>query len=246
MMFKKLTMLAAAAVVAVSAGSAMADGHMKNLRIGVEGAYPPFSSKTASGDLVGFDIDIAMALCEKLKAKCELVEQDWDGIIPALLARKYDAIISSMTITEERRKRIDFSKKYYHDPAKFVAREGAFSDDSPLTLAGKTIGVQRGTTHDSYVSALYPDSDIKRYATQDEVYLDLLTGRLDAGLANSVALAEGAKRLPSGQTALLSTLETPLAPIFAFFLFTEIPNAATFLGGALVLVAVLASMKKEG
>ena len=190
-MFKKISMLAAAAVVAISAGSALADGHMKNLRIGVEGAYPPFSEKTASGDLIGFDIDIAMALCEKMNAKCELVEQDWDGIIPALLARKYDAIIASMSITEERKKVVDFSKKYYNEVAKFAAKSGAISDDSPAGLAGKTIGVQRGTIHDNYVSEVYKDSEIKRYGTQDEVYLDLIAGRLDAILAGAIAIDDG-------------------------------------------------------
>ena len=95
------------------------------LRIGVEGAYPPFSSKEADGTLVGFDIDIARALCAEMQRECELVEQEWDGMIPALLGRRFDAIVASMSITEERRQQIDFSEKYYQTPARLVAATDA-------------------------------------------------------------------------------------------------------------------------
>ena len=170
------------------------------LRIGTEGAYPPFNYFTADGKLAGFDIEIGHALCEKLKANCTFVAQDWDGIIPALMARKYDAIVASMSITEERKKKVDFSAKYYNTPAKFAAKNGMFSDDSPASLAGKTIGVQRGTIHDDYVSAVYKDSDIKRYGTQDEVYLDLIAGRLDAIIADSTAIDEGLLKTAEGKS----------------------------------------------
>ena len=195
MRIKYLASIAAAAVLAL--GVFQADAADK-LRIGVEGAYPPFSEKTASGDLIGFDIDIALAICEKLGRECELVEQDWDGIIPALLARKYDAIVASMSITEERKKRVDFSGKYQNTPAKFAAKEGAFADDNPATLAGKTIGVQRATIHADFISSVYTDSELKQYGTQDEVYLDLLAGRLDAIFADSTAISDGFLKSDNG------------------------------------------------
>lgn len=197
-MLKKIAMAAAAAAFAFSAGSVSADD-MKQIRIGVEGAYPPFSEKTADGDLIGFDIDIANALCKAMNAKCTLVEQDWDGIIPALQAKKYDAIIASMSITPERQKRVDFSEKYYNTPGKFAAKEGRFDSDTPEALAGATVGVQRGTIHDNYLSDNYPDTEIKRYGTQDEAYLDLQAGRVDAILADSIAINDGFLKTEQGE-----------------------------------------------
>lgn len=196
MHFKKLTTAIAAAAFAFSVQSANAG---EPLRIGVEGAYPPFSEKTASGELIGFDIDIANEICTRLDRECVLVEQDWDGIIPALLAKKYDAIVASMSITDERKKKVDFTEKYYNTPAKFAAKEGAFANDDPATLAGKTIGVQRATIHDDFISAVYTDSEIKRYGTQDEVYLDLTAGRLDAILADSLAISDGFLKTDQGK-----------------------------------------------
>lgn len=184
---------------AVAIGVSLSAQAQEVLRVGVEGAYPPFSEKTASGELIGFDIDIANALCEKMNRKCELVEQDWDGIIPALLARKYDAIVASMSITEERMKVVDFTKKYYQTPAKFAGKADAGLSDTPAGLAGKTIGVQRGTIHDDFISSEYKDSDIKRYGTQDEVYLDLTAGRLDAIIADSIAINDGFLKTDQGK-----------------------------------------------
>jgi len=128
----------------------------KTIRIGVEGAYPPFSSTTPDGKLEGFDIDIAEALVKAMSAEIKLVPQDWDGIIPALLARKYDAIIASMSITEERKKKVAFTNKYYQTPAKFVCKKGAMKDftraEVAQATAGKKIGVQRATIHDSFIT----------------------------------------------------------------------------------------------
>jgi len=177
-----------AAALALSVGAAQAG---ENLRIGVEGAYPPFSWKEADGTLKGFDIEVALALCEKMGRECELVEQDWDGIIPALLAKKYDAIVASMSITEERKKRVDFSSKYYNTPAKFVAAKDADFDDTPGGLDGKVVGLQRGTIHQCYMEKMFPGVELKLYGTQEEVFLDLGAERIDAQISDSVQALEG-------------------------------------------------------
>lgn len=196
---KKLTLAIVSAALVLVAGAAVAK-EWKIVRIGVEGAYPPFSSVTTSGELVGFDIDIAKALCKEMQVKCSMVQQDWDGIIPALLARKYDAIVASMSITEERKKKVAFSDKYYNTPAKFARKKGSGIEISKEGLAGKTVGVQRATTHDNFISAEFGDSvTIKRYATQDEAYLDAVAGRLDLLLADSVAMTDGFIKTDQGK-----------------------------------------------
>lgn len=163
----------------------------KNIRIGVEGAYPPFSQTEADGTVTGFDIDIANALCAEMGAKCTLVKQDWDGIIPALLARKFDAIIATMDITEERKKKIAFTDKYQHIPARFVALKGTAYQATDDFMKGKKVGVQRATTMDLYISDNFPAAKIKRYGSADEAYLDLKAGRLDYVMADSAAITDG-------------------------------------------------------
>ncbi len=196
---KKLVIAIAVLALVFAAGTVQAKD-WKKIRVGVEGAYPPFSYVTPEGELAGFDIDIAKALVAAMGKDIELVPQDWDGIIPALLARKYDAIIASMSITEERKKKVAFSNKYYNTPAKFVCKKGAMGEFSRDNIKGKKIGVQRATIHDRYLTDNYgKDVDIKRYATQDEAYLDLVAGRVDMLLADSVAISDGFLKKPEGQ-----------------------------------------------
>ncbi len=193
------TSIVIALSLAIAAGTAGAKDWSK-IRIGVEGAYPPFSAVTPEGKLVGFDIDIANALCEHMGAQCTLVQQDWDGIIPALLARKYDAIIASMSITEERKKKVAFTNKYYKTPAKFVRKKGSGIEIDKASLKGKTVGVQRATIHDNFITGEFGDAvEIKRYATQDEAYLDAVAGRLDLLLADSVAMNDGFLQTENGK-----------------------------------------------
>lgn len=184
---KKWLLAATLAATAVS-GVAQAK-EWKTIRFGIEGAYPPFSWTENDGSLKGFDVDMANALCEELKAECVLVPQDWDGIIPSLLARKYDAIIAAMSITEERKKRVDFTEKYALIPNKFIAKKGADLDFDDL--AGVRIGVQRATTHDKYLTDNYKNVNIVRYGSFDEAYLDLENGRIAAVLGDASALEEG-------------------------------------------------------
>ena len=172
----------------------------KQVRIGVEGAYPPFSMVDKDGNLQGFDIDIARALCDAMKVQCELIKSDWDGIIPSLLARKFDAIIASVSITEERKKKVDFTNKYYQTPAKFVRKKGSGIAIDKESLKGKTVGVQRATIHDRYLTDNYGDIvKIKRYGSQDEAYLDMNSGRVDLLLADSIALLDGFLSTDSGE-----------------------------------------------
>ena len=176
---QRIALAASAALFALSVGAAGAQE--LTLKIGTEGAYPPFNNLTPDGKLEGFDIDIAKALCDEMKAKCEFVTQDWDGIIPALQAGKFDAIVASMSITPERKEKVDFTNKYYHTPPAIVAPKD--SDIKGVTkedLAGKTIGVQSSTTHFNYAEKVYTDSTVKPYPTAQEYQLDLANGRIDA------------------------------------------------------------------
>jgi arginine/ornithine transport system substrate-binding protein len=172
----------------------------EKVRIGVDATFPPFASKNANGELVGFDIEIGNALCEQMNVECEWVVQDWDGIIPGLLARKYDAILSSMSITEERKQKVLFSDKYYNTPAGWIAKKGSDIDPSDeADLQGKTVGVQRGTIQDKYVTETLSDVvDIKRYTGQDEAFLDMQAGRLDLLFIDSLAGDEGFLKKEAG------------------------------------------------
>jgi len=171
----------------------------KKIRVAVEGAYPPFSEVGTDGRMTGFDIDIASALCADLKAQCTLVKQDFDGMIAGLDARKFDAVIASMSITEERKRSVAFTDKYYATPARLVARKGTALVATAAGLKGKRIGVQRSTTHDRFATDTFKDSEIVRYTGEDQVFLDLQSGRVDAVLADSVAIASGLLKRPAGK-----------------------------------------------
>ncbi|MEH6577639.1 MAG: ABC transporter substrate-binding protein [Amphritea sp.] len=155
------------------------------IRIATEGAYAPFNMVDANGQLQGFDVDVAKALCSEMKADCEIVAQDWDGIIPGLRARKYDAIIASMSITEERQRVVDFTDPYYHNVLAFAGAKGAALDISEAGLKGLTVGAQRATIAGQYLEDnLGNVVNVKLYDTQDNAYLDLTAGRLDALLSD--------------------------------------------------------------
>lgn len=187
-MMKSWLSLAAAAALVLAAGTASAE----TLRVGTEGAYPPYNATDASGKLVGFEIDLANELCKRTQMTCEIIQQDWDGMIPALMNKRYDAIMAGMSVTEERMKQIAFSKPYSTTPAWFVsAKDGVLKDaktlaDIQAALKGKSVGVQRSTIHQNFLEAKVPGADVKLYDTQDDLNLDLQNGRIDAGLADSL------------------------------------------------------------
>ena len=187
--YKKLLMAAAATLV-FSANALAVDKY----KVGIEGAYPPFNNKNASGEVVGFDPDIAMALCAKMKAECEIVTSDWDGIIPALNAKKYDFIVSSLSITDERKQAVDFTDPYYSNKLQFIAPKATADFKTDATyLKGKVIGAQRATLAGTYLEDKLPDTEAKLYDTQENAYLDLTSGRLDGILADKYVQYEWLK-----------------------------------------------------
>jgi octopine/nopaline transport system substrate-binding protein len=192
-----------------------------NIKIGTEGAYPPWNSKDAAGNLIGFEVELANELCKIMKHNCTIVEQDWDGMIPALVSRKFDAIMAGMSITDERKKTINFSQGYADEVASLAvmkgskneglktlsainltdinAEEQATLDTLVKAFKGKTIGVQTATIHQNFLdSGLMGKIKVRTYKTQDEVNLDLVAGRIDAALAAAVAFTDYAEKSGKG------------------------------------------------
>ena len=195
-------LLIAIAAIAFAFTAATANAQMKKVRIGTEGAYKPFNYVDKAGKLQGFDIEIGKALCTAMKADCVWATQDWDGIIPGLLAKKYDAIVASMSITEERKKKVNFSNKYYVTPAKFVRKKGSGIEINNASLKGKNVGVQRATVAENFLRDNFGSVvKVKAYATQDEANLDFIAGRVDLLVADSVVLLEGLLNTDDGKNA---------------------------------------------
>ena len=213
-------LLSTLSALAILLSSAQAD----SIRIGTEGAYPPWNAKDESGKLIGFEVELANWLCIYMEADCTLVEQDWDGMIPGLIMRKYDAIMAGMSITDERMKTINFSQGYADEVASLAVMKGSSLEgiDTPkainlsigggdvkkalktltAALAGKTIGVQTATIHQNFLESGDVGSvKVRTYKTQDEVNLDLAAGRIDAALAAAVAFTDYAEK--SGKPVVL-------------------------------------------
>ena len=194
------------------------------IKIGTEGAYPPWNSKDASGKLIGFEVELAYTLCRYIGQQCEIVEQDWDGMIPALIMRKFDAIMAGMSITDKRKKAINFSQGYADEVASLAVMKGSDLEgmNTPeginLTLggsgvkktlktltgalAGKTVCTQTATIHQNFLeSGDVGKINLRTYKTQDEVNLDLASGRCDVALAAAVAFTDYAEK--SGKPVVL-------------------------------------------
>lgn len=186
------TFLRLAIVVAVAAtlGQSALAKDWTTIRIGAEGGHPPFNFLNDMNQLQGFEIDIARAICERAQVSCEFVQQDFAGLIPALLAGRYDAVFSSLSITEQRRAFVDFTDRYYKTPSMFVAnrRKAGFSID-PDAMREMTIGTKEGTTNANFLDAVYAPRGvrIRHYTTLDEARLDLADGKIDALLGDKTA-----------------------------------------------------------
>ena len=202
------------AALALSATTGALAKDWTKVRMGTEGAYPPFNYTTADGTLAGFDIEIGNALCDELKLECTWVTQDWDGIIPGLVAGKYDTILASMSITPERKEKISFSEKYYNTPPAIAVRK-----DSPLTeatvqaLEGVRLGAQSSTTHSQFAEEVLKGSQVALYPTSEEYKLDLENGRVDAVVDDVMVLDQWVKSEEGSCCKILGTL-TPIESIY--------------------------------
>jgi len=194
-MIRHCMTLAAAALVATTVAASAQD----KLRLGTEGAYPPFNYFDTAGNVIGFDVEIGQALCAKMKVECEVVAQDWDGIIPGLLANKYDFIIASMFITEERKQQVSFTDPYYLAAMTHVApKDAGITEFTDAAMEGKVIGALSGSTQAAYIQEVYPSADIRFYPTQDEVNLDLANGRLDMQVGDMLPMLEWVTKTDDG------------------------------------------------
>lgn len=179
--------------ISMSALTLLATPSTAEIRLGLDSApYPPFYEADTNGNFVGWETEIGEALCAAMNEECVWVGVAWDGIIPALLAKKIDAIVGSMSITEERLKTINFSDKYYNTPAAIFGPKAMDIDGSPESVEGKIIGVQVSTTHQNYVEANYEGSadSVKTYQDFNEHNQDLLAGRVDMVVADALAMSD--------------------------------------------------------
>lgn len=155
-----------------------------DIKIATESSYKPFSYTDAEGNLIGYEIELIDALCSQMQASCELISQDWDGLIPGLNAQKFDAIIAGMSITPERQEVVDFTDPYFHTGIILIGKKG--DDITTDDLAGQPIGSQRSTVSSQYLQDEHPEANIKLYDTQDNAYLDLTSGRVRAMMSDKV------------------------------------------------------------
>lgn len=158
-------------------------GDLPQIRIATESSFVPFSYKDANGKLIGFEIDLAEALCQEAKVKCEVISQDWEGLIPGLQAQKYHAIMAGMSDNEERRKVVTFSEPYFINNLVIVGKKGV--EKGADDLANKNVAVQRATTASEYLAKHMPKAKVKAYDTQENAYLDLEAGRADLMMSDS-------------------------------------------------------------
>ncbi|MFW0755203.1 transporter substrate-binding domain-containing protein [Pseudomonas sp. H11T01] len=196
---KKTLMTLSALTLCMATGVALAKEY-KELRFGVDPSYAPFESKAADGSLVGFDIDLGNAICAELKVKCKWVESDFDGMIPGLKANKFDGVISSMTATPAREKAIDFSNELFSGPTALVFKKGTGIDTDPASLKGKKVGYEQGTIQEAFAKTVLDKAGVTTlaYANQDQVYADLISGRLDASIQDMLQAQLGFLKSPLG------------------------------------------------
>lgn len=197
-----ITLITALSVSALVAGCNNADNtsepvaegtdtEQKVLRVATEGAYAPFNYTDAEGNLAGFDVDIANALCEEMQLKCEITAQDWEGIIPGLKAKKYDAIIAAMSVTPERAEQVDFTEPYFTNSLVFIAnKDSDFDPGVADAINNSEIAAQRSTISSQWLETNYPKATMKMYDTLNNAFLDLESNRVDAMVSDKLPAVE--------------------------------------------------------
>ncbi|MGM8937427.1 ABC transporter substrate-binding protein [Psychrobacter glaciei] len=198
------------------------------LRIGTEGAYAPFNYTNADGTLGGFDVDIANAICDDMKVTCEIVAQDWDGIIPGLKAGKYDAIVAAMSVTPEREQQVSFTDSYFSNALVFLAKkDSSFNPSNSDDINAHSIAAQRSTISSQWLEDTYPKANMKLYDTLSNAFLDLGSGRVDAMISDKLPAIEWLSS-PSGSNYVLKGEEIDINDNFAIAVRPGDPLQAKF------------------
>ena len=208
------------------ADTAAAETTSEILRIGTEGAYAPFNYTNADGSLGGFDIEIANALCADMQVTCEIIAQDWDGIIPGLKAGKYDAIVAAMSITPERAQQVSFTDPYFSNTLVFLAKQGStFDPSNDNNINSKSIAAQRSTISSEWLEKTYPAANMQLYDTLSNAFLDLGSGRVEAMISDKLPAIEWLSSA-SGNNYVLKGDEIDIDDNFAIAVRPEDPLLA--------------------
>ncbi len=181
-------------LAALLAGLSLSATAAQTLRFATEASYPPFESMDASNKIVGFDVDLANALCKEIDATCTFSNQSFDSLIPSLKFRRIDAVMAGMDITPEREKQVLFSNPYYDNSALFIGQKGKITDVA--ALKGKKVGVQNGTTHQKFIMDKHPEITTVPYDSYQNAKLDLQNGRIDAVFGDTAVVTEWLKAEP--------------------------------------------------
>lgn len=228
----QIRLLMALALLLTGAAVARAND-WPTIRVGTEGAMEPFNYRAADGTLRGFDVDIAQALCDRLKARCEFVALQFDGIILALQQGRIDAIATSMSVTEKRKKVVDFTERYYTSYRRFLACGPWSGPTDPEAMENHSIGVQGGTASDEYLEAHYANSIIRLHQTIDEAFADLAAGRIETMLSGEAAAYAFLKAHPACRFVSERVSDPKLAPAVAIAVRKTDPDLRDKLNGAL-------------
>ncbi|WP_286787586.1 MULTISPECIES: transporter substrate-binding domain-containing protein [unclassified Pseudomonas] len=210
---KKKWLTLSAIALCLSAGSALAKD-IKEIRFGVDTTYPPFEYKAPDGSFAGFDVELGNAICEKLAVKCRWIVSDFDGLIPGLRARKFDGILSSLTVTPQRAEQIDFTDRMWSGNSSMIMEKGANLEPTAESLKGKVVGVQQGTIQENFAKTKLATAGVKvqSYQDQDQVYADLTSGRIDVSMQDMLQAEGDFMKSPQGKDYVNQSIRDELLP----------------------------------